>query len=443
MSSPGLADSRSRFLARLSYLGVILLATLSGLEPDFDQAQVLPRLARAFDLGVAARDVVDGFRNLALFAGWGVVWMITAPGNRLLRRVLGATVTGALLSTGVEATQLLSPTRTTSILDVMTNTTGALAGALFVLLAAWAVYRQRSSRSFVGLPAFVFAGAYTGAVALEAFVPLFGQEALAGGTGGPLARLSHALGEFDPTSLWDLPLGRVALMAPAGAFWVAALVEGGKGYRSAWHRVALTAPIFALLVELMRGASSQPIHAGSALVHAVSVILGAWAAALWIPALTVRLRGRARPQALLVGYGVLLLLWSWRPFVPETSLAAFLVQFDVSRLIPLTSHAMRVDFFSVVDVVRQFLVLLPVGALLAVWPLRRAGWLSGPLPAVYLACALEVGQLFVAARFFDVTDAILGSAGALIGWAIVARSGFRPHGETLPPPAGFRRRAGR
>ncbi|MGH7577105.1 MAG: VanZ family protein, partial [Longimicrobiales bacterium] len=88
----------------------------------------------------------------------------------------------------------------------------------------------------------------------------------------------------------------------------------------------------------------------------------------------------------------------------------------------------RVDLFSVVDIVRQFCLLVPVGALLAVWPLRRHGWLRGPWPAVYAALALEVGQILVTGRFFDITDAIIGAAGGLIGWAIIRRCGYPVYG---------------
>ena len=40
-------------------------------EPDLDAA--MGRLGRALTLDVSAGDVVDGARNLALFAGWGAV----------------------------------------------------------------------------------------------------------------------------------------------------------------------------------------------------------------------------------------------------------------------------------------------------------------------------------------------------------------------------------
>jgi hypothetical protein len=43
----------------------------------------------------------------------------------------------------------------------------------------------------------------------------------------------------------------------------------------------------------------------------------------------------------------------------------------------------------------------------------------------------EGGQLFVAGRFVDSTDALVGIAAALIGWVLVRRSGFAAYGEML------------
>lgn len=417
--------------ARAAYIAVILLATLSRLRPDFDITQATPRLERAFELNLFGRDVVDGLRNVALFAGWGVVWVATAPGARLMRAIGAATATGALLSAIVEATQLLSTTRTASFLDVMTNTGGALAGAVAVVLAAWAVHEKRGARSFIGIPAFVFAGAYLAAAGLEAFIPLFRQDALVGGTGGPIARLSHALGEFEWSSLGVLPLFDGVLFAPAGALSVAALVERGFRYWAAARIVMIAGTVVFVGVELARGAASQPIVAGPALVHAATIALGAAAAARWLPGLSRNLRGAARPQVFLMVYTLWLVLWAWRPLVPELSLSAIGEQLSIRRLIPLTALGIRVDLFSVVDVVRQFCLLVPVGALLAVWPLRRDGWLRGPLPAVYLAFALEAGQILVIGRFFDITDALIGSAGVLIGWTLVRRSGYPTYGTIL------------
>ncbi|MGD8729796.1 MAG: hypothetical protein PVF90_08840, partial [Gemmatimonadota bacterium] len=70
--------ARTRIAARGLYVGIILLATLSSLRPDLDGGAIAERLGRMLRPSVSGRDLIDGARNVALFAGWGLLWMITA-----------------------------------------------------------------------------------------------------------------------------------------------------------------------------------------------------------------------------------------------------------------------------------------------------------------------------------------------------------------------------
>ena len=99
--------------------------------------------------------------------------------------------------------------------------------------------------------------------------------------------------------------------------------------------------------------------------------------------------------------------------------------------IPLRLLGSRMDMFSVIDVVIGFFLFFPLGAALAVWPLRPRSALAGFLPALYLAAVLEVGQTFVAGRTMDMTDFLVQAAGAVVGWTIVRRAGYRPYGSVL------------
>lgn len=90
--------------------------------------------------------------------------------------------------------------------------------------------------------------------------------------------------------------------------------------------------------------------------------------------------------------------------------------------------------YTVADVCVPFFLAVPLGALLAVWPLRRSGLLRTALPGIYFAAALEAGQLFIIGRSPDMTDFLVVAAGVVTGWLIVRRAGFQPHGELLPPP---------
>jgi len=422
---------RVRTPARAAYAAVLLLATLTPFVADTDGARVAERLARLAHPAFSNRDVVDGARNIILFAGWGVVWALTGLGS--VRRIItAATLSGAAISAAVESAQLFSSNRTASLLDLATNTGGAMAGALVLVTLVGIASARRRAKSFVGIPMTFFAVSYAAATWLEAFIPLFRQGILPTAFGGPFSRLSAAMAAFRWGSFFEFTVSDLPIFAPAGALAVAALAEHGMPYPVAFRRTAAWGAILAVVAEIMHGGLGQPLIAGAVLLHVGAVVLGAWVACKWLPELSVTLRGSARPRALLIAYAVILAAWAWRPFLPEVTLAGYQEKFDTPWYIPLAALGMRVDFFSVVDVCAPFFLYLPLGALLAVWPWRLRGALAGPLPGVLLALGLEVGQVLVLYRMLDVTDAIVTACGVLVGWAVVRRAGYRPYGMTFP-----------
>ncbi len=416
-------------LARLAYVGVLFLATLLPLGLDVDPSAIQIRLARALNPQLTPTDAVDAVRNVALFAGWGVLWAVSSSSRNGLKIIARATATGAVLSLTIETLQLLSARRTASVLDLATNISGSLVGVLTIVYLTMAVSTSRGRRSFVGVPAFLFAGCYVNAVFLDAFFPLLRVSVLPGIYGGPLHRLAAALDRFEPSSMLAIPMFDMVLFLPAGALGVAALVELNYGYGKAARLTALAGLALAILAEIGHGVVGQPILLGAIVSHGVGIALGAWMASRSLPGISRRLRGPVRPAALLIVYAAILLLWFWRPFLPELDPQAIAEQLSVRRLVPLQAHSPRVDLFSVADVAASFLLFFPLGCLLAVWPLRLKGAWGRFLPALYLACGAEVGQIFLSARFFDVTDMLIAGAGSVIGWSLVRRAGYRPYGE--------------
>jgi glycopeptide antibiotics resistance protein len=419
--------------ARVAYVAVIGIATLSNLGFESIGADELRhRLSGALSPSVTAHDVVDGLRNLLLFAGWGLAWCMTAPDNRLGRAILMATVTGLLLSTGVESAQLFSSRRQASILDVLTNTGGSLMGGLTAVGLLRAARAARSARSFFGMPMFVFAAAYGSAALLEILLPGLRQEFLPGASGGPVARFQLARDHMGWGSngfgSWLL---QVLLLLPAGAFAVAALAESGRPYARALSITAAAGVGLALILEFARGATGQPVELGIFTAHALGFTAGAWVTAYRLPAFTRTVRGRSRPRRLLGMYVVVLMLWGWRPFGPRFDVEELRQVLSAGHLMPLTALAMKTDMFSASDVAVSFLLHFPLGALLAVWPVRLRGWLAHAWAGIWIVLVVESGQLLVGARFFDVTDIIIAVSGVLAGWGLMRRAGFRPYGELL------------
>ena len=421
---------RQRFLAaRWGYVVVVLLATLTQLHFSPDLAAAGERLARAFTPSLGWRDAIDGLRNTVLFAGLGAVWVVTSRSGNVRAEIRRATLVGLALSATVEGLQVFSPVRTASIVDVTTNTLGALLGAGGVALLIAAVVAAKGARSYLGVPTLLVAGAYAGAALCEALTPLFGPAALPWTAGGPVGRLDAALHAAGPISFDTLPLIDLLLFAPVGFLFVMLLRERGRDAR--WVGVAGAGAALALVAELGHGMLGFPIWWGAVLVRVAGVGLGGWAAQRALPALTQLLRGAARARAALLAYGALLVLWGWRLFLPRTDLHAIAARLAPENLVPLASLAQRVDAFSALHVLQQFLLYLPLGSMLAVWPLRLTGRWAHLWPGLWLAVVIELGHVLIVDRTFDPTNALIACAGLAIGWVVVRRSGFVPYGEAL------------
>lgn len=419
--------------ARIAYGLVIVIATLSNLHFEPNTADVAFRLHRAFTVHPHMADVVDAARNILLFAGLGAVWVATSRLTSPWVTVLRVTIIGFLGSACVETLQLFSPVRQSSILDVTTNTVGTLLGALGTLGAFTALDARLGKRSYVGIPAFIFAACYGIATLMEAFIPLFRQDLLPNLGGGVGERIARGWAALRPESIAWIPRIDFLIVVPAGIFAVAALAELGVTYGTAWPAVTIGGAALFLVLEIVHTVASEPIILGAALTHIIAVAAGAAFAAWALPRFTVRFRGAARPRLVLLAYAIIIMLWSWRPFRLELTPSAMAEQFAPEHLVPLMALASRMDLFSVTDVIAQFLLFVPLGALLAVWPLRRRGPFRTLLPALYLSVVLELGKIVVAERFLDTTHILIQSAGAAIGYALVHHSAYRPYGEVLAP----------
>lgn len=422
-------------LARLAYVAIVLLATLTQLDFSPDLTAAGERLARAFTPSLGWRDAIDGVRNLALFGGLGAVWVVTSFSGTVRQEIVRATLVGFALSITVEGLQVFSPIRTASIVDVTTNTLGTLGGAMLVAALIAMVIRARGARSYLGFPTFVLSGSYLGAVACEALTPLFRSEPLKGIAGGPLTRLHVMLAMALPLSFDAIPLSDVLLYAPAGWLAVMWLGESERSVETSWREVSAYGAVAALVLELGHGVLGVTIRWEAAVLHALSIAFGAWAASRWLPAVTQQLRGPKRAGAMFLTYGALIVFWGWRPFYPRIDPAAIGEQLTLPRFIPLASLAERADIFSALHVAQQFLLYFPLGALLAVWPLRSTGRWSGLRPALGLAGVVEAGHIVIELRFFDVTNVLVAVAGIVIGWMVLRRSTYPVYGEALPSRA--------
>jgi glycopeptide antibiotics resistance protein len=416
-------------VARLAYLGIIAIATLSSLHLEPDLVDALERLSRALYLRVHTHDIVDIARNLALFAGWGCVWAVTSQDHDTRKTLRGATASGLAISVGAETVQLFSRFRHSSILDIGANTAGALAGAAAVLLAVHVARKYRVRGAYVGVPAYTFFGSYLTVAVLQAGIVTRAERRI-GAYGNPLRRLANTVRQFEPSSITDLAVTDALWFMPLGAFGFAMLAElGWKRSHTVW---ATTAGGFAiaLITEALRGPQGLELNAGAVVMHALGAAVGAVAAAWMIPMLANRMDERQRALTLATAYVTLLAVLAWQPFRPETGMGSVTDQLSLSALVPLRSYDFR-GLLSVADIAITFFLFLPLGGLLAVWPLRLRGWLGYCLPGVYVAIATELLQLVIRDRYFSGTDLMVQCAGVVVGYVVLKLAGYGVAGEVV------------
>jgi len=417
--------------SRAAYCGVVAVATLASLEFDADFGRAMGRLPQAFTPGFTPRDLVDAVRNLALFAGWGALWVVTTRQRQLKILLQRVALSGFLLSLAVETAQLFSPIRQTSILDLFNNTVGAVAGALMVVMMVEVAGRLRDRKSYFGIPAITLSGAYLCAALFQAAVLTRPQPAL-GVYGGPIARFREMMARLEWGTLTDLSLLDAFLLVPLGVLVVITLAESGWTHMRAARLATAGGVALSLVAELIRAPLGLELSIGAVVMHGLGAAIGAFATARWLPLFSREVRGRYRPLALSAAYIVVLAAWSWDPFLLETDIRAILEQLSPTRFSLLSAHIGRVDVYSVADIGAAFFLFLPVGGLLAVWPLKLRGWLAHFLPGLYLAALVELSQILIVDRYFGLTDVIVQCAGVAIGWMVIRMAGYQPYGVLLP-----------
>jgi len=417
--------TRFGLISRAAYIGLILIATLTALHLDSSFEDASSRLWRAVHPRLKARDVVDAVRNVALFAGLGVLWVSTAA-RASLRDVVRVTLFGATISFAVETVQLFSPTRTSSLIDVATNTFGALAGAMLMWVTIRLVKARPTRTRLLGVPFGAIAVPYLGAVLCEVFTPLLRQEHVPDILG---SRLVVALSTIPPFSAERIPWLDAVLLFPAGAFLTAFILEEVDRRTISFAQLASTLIGSALIAatELAHGVGGGLIRPEAVAVHIVAFVLGALAGPRLIGGFLRLGDARRRLGVLVSAYSLLLIAWTWRPFRPRLDTAWVSAQFGETHLVPLAALANQVSLFSVGHLGNIFLLFVPLGVILVARASRdvRAENSSMSWELAYglaLPWVLELGHLVLADRTFDVTNSIVEMAGMCIGWSLTVRS---------------------
>ena len=412
---------RHALTVRAAYLVCIGLATLLALGVDPSLAHAFRRLLRAVEPVLRVQDVVDGARNIALFFGWGAIYVLTARIPLTRRDVARATLIGMLASLSVESAQLFSPARYASLLDVLTNTLGSLSGAATL----WLVERRASSDmrrgTMIGVPGWLPAGAVLMVAFGLAFAPANRAGTVLSWMGSPLDRL-QAVRSVDPLIVpWpSLVTDGLAWLIVGLTVAVAISDRTGQIRRRQLLAWLVLAPGLLAAAHLGRGLAGVQRELLTAALQTTGLVLGLLTGLVAVPAWRRRFTARSE-RALHIGLLVVLLgaVVSWTPQLPIPDSSRPRVNWP--QLIPMMSLLQRGDLASVFLVLQKAGLGAAIGACLAAR--RRLGI---PYPrlraALGFAALLEVGQLVVPGRYPDITDAMITSAAAILVAALVERA---------------------
>jgi VanZ family protein len=413
---------RYAWLVRVAYLVCIAIATLLNLGFDPSLTHAHDRFTRAIAPTLSSRLLVDGVRNIALFLGWGACWVITSPAPTTRRTVLLATALGMLASVTVEGVQLFSPHRVANVADVVTNTTGALLGAL----GFWLVERRTSTDlrfgTTIGVPAWLPAGALLVTAAAIAFAPSSRPGYIIAWAASPQARAAAVL-SAPPVAVppWSLLADAVTWLAAGVAMALAVRDRTGtvRGRQLvAWLLIA-TGVFWG--VHQARACAGIRREDLSVPVQGVALISGLLAGLVGVPFWRRAVRERTR-RATQVGLVMALLgaVMAWTPATWASPGMAFRAV-HWRQLIPMVSLFERHDLASVALVLGKAGLGAAIGACFAAR--TRVG---APQPAVRLALAyatvLEAGQLVIPGRFPDITDVLITGAAATLVAVLVERA---------------------
>jgi VanZ family protein len=328
--------------------------------------------------------ILDVILNVLLYVPVGALAFLTFARRRRSTAValLLAVVLGFAMSVTVEMLQAYDRGRDAGGLDVITNTTGALTGALLALLFQPAIESLAARGTRRSATAAAVLAVLWGAFQLYPFVPLFRIARLYAG----LAFLKQPP-VFAPVELWS---------ATAEWFTISLLLEfAAEPLDTVW-------PAFLMLVIPLR---------------------------LFIP-------GRGVGWNDLFGAGLALLLWcGMRPkrrlgagaWIMGSAILAY--ELAPFHFLAHPQHFSWIPFFATLGSERQTAAVIVLrkafeyGAL--VWLLHARGWSylrSGALLAAALL-GLELVQRYLPGRTPESTDAVLAALMALVLWLA---SDFRP-----------------
>lgn len=357
--------------------------------------------------------------NVLFFLPWGfLLGLWTARrGFGFIASVMIAMCTGAALSCTVELLQLLAPSRSTSFVDLVTNSFGATVGAILGwpwIRLVWPVVSIRI-RQLIGARPLLTCALLTCVVLLCAGLSPFRFK-----PGVRDVRGALRAAQLVPFKL--PPEGRVRSAKPLN--WAAELLTwtlaGGllalAARESRQSSVRAAAGIVGVAFGLSLAIETVQLAIPGRDVDLSSVVLAVLGS---FTGMTVVERTRNQDPRRLINaaiaiWAVAVILALWNP--PRFSWNAP-TYMQTAMFVPFWSYFHTRSLDDLADVISQVLIFMPLGALLAART-HRQSFVSALILGLSFGVVLEIGQAFIPDRSADISDAISAGLGAVAGWTL-------------------------
>jgi glycopeptide antibiotics resistance protein len=349
--------------------------------------------------------VPDVVQNILLFMPFGALGMVSAmPGGRL-RRLAAVTALGLGLSVAVEAVQLLTADRVTSIADVMANTAGAVLGAIAfltlqrTLLTLLRRLQAEGMADSAALPPLAVAAA---TLAIAYWQP-FDATIDVGTVVGKIRALQQDVWQYTGIRDEGTSIILSVFFATTLASYLSVIGE---------RRVALKAALIGTVVVFALEASQVLIGSRmpsleDAAVGTVGIVLGCL---IWVASTRI-----LWPRLWL---GVIVLATATAAALQMLSPFQWTGVFHSMGWFPLLGYYTHTTFDALSHVLELVLLYIPLGFFVGVGRARRPVIWAAVGLTLAIAGPIEYLQGWVLGRYPDVSDIGISLAGACVGvWA--------------------------
>lgn len=414
VTRPARSRRRTYLLFWFSYAVFIVYVTTLPFDFVFSTSTALDKLggvSRHLFTGPDGQraSLSDMVQNVVLFAPFGVLCVAALTTRREARAravrfwvaVAVATIAGCVLSAAVETLQLFTPERVTSLNDVVTDTTGALLGALVAVVAIRLRHRLGAQASYGATMHELYPVLVWGALAMLAAWHPFDTTLDIGGIGSKVRSFIRDPWQAGVLADEGVDVVRYALFSASCVVCFERLGIARPRVRAAFAGIALAA-----VLELSQFFVQSRMPGMKDMT--VGAIGSCGAALLAVPRLWSK-----RRAASAIGIASLLAtaLMMLSPFVIRSDRQPF-------TIVPLRSYAAGPPERTISHAAELSLAFFPLGFSLALLLPRRLRLMRVALIAFALGVLLEFLQGWIAGRYPDVTDAAVLALGALAGtWA--------------------------